>query len=240
MTEYYGHNDYRDYLAHYGVKGMKWGKHLYDSVVNDVYRYGDQPYFTSGRMKTLVNAYDRVTGGRLSSIVKARQTANSIRNANSQTVKQAERTYANRARSARLVNKGIAPGGKSENARNYGGSSTRYYSSVTHAPSMQSYNERKVYEIRNQEKRNEVADQIDARVDKTFEVRFAKSIVRAKNAVSNTFRKTKRATTSTINKGKRKVLGLFGKKLSAKRPHSRKKKYSFGTASIFKRKRLRR
>ena len=24
--EYYGNNDYRDYLAHYGKKGMKWGK----------------------------------------------------------------------------------------------------------------------------------------------------------------------------------------------------------------------
>lgn len=28
MVEYYGNNDYRDYLMHYGVKGMKWGKHL--------------------------------------------------------------------------------------------------------------------------------------------------------------------------------------------------------------------
>lgn len=27
--EYYGNNDYRDYLAHHGVKGMKWGKHLF-------------------------------------------------------------------------------------------------------------------------------------------------------------------------------------------------------------------
>ena len=25
-NEYYGRNDYRDYLAHYGVKGMKWKK----------------------------------------------------------------------------------------------------------------------------------------------------------------------------------------------------------------------
>lgn len=25
--EYYGNNDWRDYLAHYGVKGMKWGEH---------------------------------------------------------------------------------------------------------------------------------------------------------------------------------------------------------------------
>lgn len=26
--EYYGANDWRNYLAHYGVKGMKWDKHL--------------------------------------------------------------------------------------------------------------------------------------------------------------------------------------------------------------------
>lgn len=26
--DYYGNNDYRDYLAHYGKKGMKWGKHV--------------------------------------------------------------------------------------------------------------------------------------------------------------------------------------------------------------------
>ena len=27
MADYYGNNDWRDYLAHYGVKGMKWRKH---------------------------------------------------------------------------------------------------------------------------------------------------------------------------------------------------------------------
>lgn len=40
MNEYYGNNDYRDYIAHYGVKGMKWGKHLFGDL------------------------YDKVTGGR--------------------------------------------------------------------------------------------------------------------------------------------------------------------------------
>lgn len=36
MDEYYGNNDYRDYLIHYGVKGMKWGIHkrAKDYVVN--------------------------------------------------------------------------------------------------------------------------------------------------------------------------------------------------------------
>ena len=29
--DYYGNNDYRDYLAHYGVKGMEWGKHKFGS-----------------------------------------------------------------------------------------------------------------------------------------------------------------------------------------------------------------
>lgn len=30
--DYYGNNDYRDYLAHYGVKGMEWGKHKFGSI----------------------------------------------------------------------------------------------------------------------------------------------------------------------------------------------------------------
>ena len=39
---YYGGNDYRDYISHYGVKGMKWGKHLFGDI------------------------YDRLSGGALS------------------------------------------------------------------------------------------------------------------------------------------------------------------------------
>lgn len=29
----YGNNDYRNYLAHYGVKGMKWGHHKNESTI---------------------------------------------------------------------------------------------------------------------------------------------------------------------------------------------------------------
>lgn len=38
MEEYYGNNDYRDYLMHYGVKGMVWGIHkrAKDYVVNRI------------------------------------------------------------------------------------------------------------------------------------------------------------------------------------------------------------
>lgn len=39
MEEYYGNNDWRDYLAHYGVKGMKWKKHKYITGENGHYTY---------------------------------------------------------------------------------------------------------------------------------------------------------------------------------------------------------
>lgn len=37
--DYYGNNDWRDYLAHYGVKGMKWRKHKYKDKIGDIYEY---------------------------------------------------------------------------------------------------------------------------------------------------------------------------------------------------------
>lgn len=40
--EYYGNNDWRDYLAHYGKKGMTWGKHKYTGIVNGEYIYGTE------------------------------------------------------------------------------------------------------------------------------------------------------------------------------------------------------
>ena len=52
--EYYGHNDYRDYIAHHGVKGMKWGKHLF-------------------------GLYDTLTGGRLTAYNNNRIEANRLR-----------------------------------------------------------------------------------------------------------------------------------------------------------------
>ena len=55
MGEYYGNNDWRDYLAHYGVKGMKWRKHKYVSNTNGDYMYN------TGR--NLVTKDGRVLGG---------------------------------------------------------------------------------------------------------------------------------------------------------------------------------
>ena len=37
--DYYGNNDWRDYLAHYGVKGMKWRNHKYITGENGRYTY---------------------------------------------------------------------------------------------------------------------------------------------------------------------------------------------------------
>lgn len=41
--DYYGNNDWRDYLAHYGVKGMKWRHHKYKdengSINSSTYEY---------------------------------------------------------------------------------------------------------------------------------------------------------------------------------------------------------
>lgn len=39
MADYYGNNDWRDYLAHYGVKGMKWRKHKYITGEDGHYTY---------------------------------------------------------------------------------------------------------------------------------------------------------------------------------------------------------
>lgn len=37
--DYYGNNDWRDYLAHYGVKGMKWKNHKYVNGLKDFIDY---------------------------------------------------------------------------------------------------------------------------------------------------------------------------------------------------------
>ena len=42
--EYYGNNDWWDYLAHHGVKGMKWKDHKYRQVVDGEYIYGYQQH----------------------------------------------------------------------------------------------------------------------------------------------------------------------------------------------------
>lgn len=59
--EYYGHNDWRDYhLAHYGVKGMQWHKHLksVEDAANQMRRSGTMDRGMGG----LYNSYYGVKG----------------------------------------------------------------------------------------------------------------------------------------------------------------------------------
>lgn len=46
---YYGNNDYRDYLAHHGVKGMKWGKHLFGRITGSYYKDKAADYNTQAK-----------------------------------------------------------------------------------------------------------------------------------------------------------------------------------------------
>ena len=47
--DYYGNNDWRDYLAHYGVKGMKWRKHKYARKIGEEYEYNLPDRTITGR-----------------------------------------------------------------------------------------------------------------------------------------------------------------------------------------------
>lgn len=58
--EYYGNNDYRDYLEHYGVKGMKWGKHLFGLLGGN---YRDQYRSYSSKAPTQKKFSNIVSGG---------------------------------------------------------------------------------------------------------------------------------------------------------------------------------
>ena len=189
---YYGGNDYRDYLAHYGVKGMKWGKHLFDW-------------------------YDSHSGGRLTTILNTRKTANQIRK-DSKTGGR----YRTNWRRANLVNKGITP------TPNYSGSFGGNTKREELYPFSQNYNYRMNYAIKKHG--NTIADNLDRNADRTPEVRTI-------NFVKNAARKISSFTKKTINKGKRALSKLFGKKKTGVRPHSRKKKYTGGLAYVFKRRR---
>lgn len=57
MSTFYPENDYRSYLAHYGVRGMKWGvrkANAYDSI-----------YYRSKYNNKRVKAYKDLTSGKL-------------------------------------------------------------------------------------------------------------------------------------------------------------------------------
>ena len=197
---YYGGNDYRDYIAHYGVKGMKWGKHLFD-------------------------LYDNLSGGRLTTIINTRQTANQLR--------KDARTggkYKTNWQRAVLVNKGITP------TQNRPEEYTGAFGGKTRREDLYPYSQRYNYKMYHAVKKygNTIADNLDRNADNTKEVK-------AINFVRNATKKVSSFTKKTINKGKRVISKQLAKKKTGIRPHSRKKKYASGLAYVFKkRKRWRR
>ena len=88
---YYGNNDYRDYLAHYGVLGMHWGIRRYQPYSytdgRDGFRKGKEigaAKKISGAIKTAGSAVGRairITGKNASSSIKAYRANRKIRRA---------------------------------------------------------------------------------------------------------------------------------------------------------------
>lgn len=56
----YGGNDYRDYLAHYGIKGMKWKNHQYAGIVNGEYVYNNIATGMTGRSKAFDSEANKI------------------------------------------------------------------------------------------------------------------------------------------------------------------------------------
>lgn len=99
MADYYGNNDWRDYLAHYGVKGMKWRKHKYKDKIGDIYEYASGKLGEGGR--AIAGAYDKYITGRTAyndaikyrNVARKRATVPSITGMNS-TLRNSKRSSA--------------------------------------------------------------------------------------------------------------------------------------------------
>lgn len=55
--QYYGGNDYRDYLSHHGVKGMKWGYHLFGEISSRIRSERDKKVQSSNAIANTKKAW---------------------------------------------------------------------------------------------------------------------------------------------------------------------------------------
>ena len=118
MSEYYGNNDYRDYLAHYGVKGMKWRNHKYLKKIGDFYEYNvtGQGYLKdadrySSRSRAAQARADKASGIKSNSAWNRMYTNRLIQQRNARKARDSYNAYLTKSLSGKLSKNIPASGG---------------------------------------------------------------------------------------------------------------------------------